>query len=103
MTIDCTITVGGYSGEAGDSLAYHNGRKFSTKDRDNDISSGNCAVFSGAWWYGGCHISNLNGLYLNKYNARGVIWHSLRDYHSLKFTEIDTQSYPLTIVIYIYI
>ena len=47
----------------GDSLAYHNGRSFTTKDRDND-SSVNCADSrGGGWWYGGCAYSALNGLY----------------------------------------
>ena len=92
-TTDYTITVGGYSGDAGDSLAYHNGGKFSTKDRDNDISSYNCAVqYSGAWWYYSCHNSNLNGLYLggsHSSNGDGVNWKDWKGQrYSLKFTEM---------------
>ena len=91
-TTDYTITVGGYSGDAGDSLVYHNGMKFSTKDRDNDISVINCAVpISGAWWYRDCYYSNLNGLYLNGYNLNGVNWYHFRGYISLKFTEMKFQ------------
>ena len=88
-TTDYPITVGGYSGDAGDSLIYHNGRKFSTRDRDNDLHDGSCAVeFSGAWWYYNCYYSNLNGLYLNEYNVRGVIWYFFRASNSLKVTEM---------------
>ncbi|XP_061176302.1 ficolin-1-like [Saccostrea echinata] len=58
------LTVSGYSGTAGDSLDYHNGMKFSTKDQDNDSNSGNCAItWHGAWWNKSCHQSNLNGKY----------------------------------------
>ncbi|XP_061171670.1 angiopoietin-related protein 6-like [Saccostrea echinata] len=60
------ITVSGYSGTASDSLAYHSGMRFSTKDQDNDTSEDdeNCAeVYRGAWWYGWCLRSNLNGQY----------------------------------------
>jgi len=38
---------------------------FSTKDRDNDFTSRNCALsFKGAWWYNSCYRCNLNGPYL---------------------------------------
>ena len=60
------IRVSGYSGNAGDSLIYHDGMKFSTKDRDNDLTFSNCAQsYRGAWWYKTCHNSNLNGAYLS--------------------------------------
>ena len=45
-----------------DAMAYHNNMSFSTFDRDNDQSSGNCAVpYRGAWWYKSCFNTNLNG------------------------------------------
>ena len=39
--------------------------KFSTKDRDNDDSSRNCArEMKGGWWYKECSRANLNGEYI---------------------------------------
>ena len=84
------LEVGSYSGTAGDSLASHNNMAFSTKDRDNDIGSRNCAVtYTGAWWYQSCHSSNLNGKYLGrKSDTRGARWSGFRGILSLKFTEM---------------
>ena len=64
------LNVGGYiSGNAGDSLDFvghrHNGRKFSTYDRDQDRSSSrNCPQkYGGGWWYNTCGASWLTGRY----------------------------------------
>ena len=76
----------------GDSFSYQNGFRFSAKDMDVDGSTGsNCAQdFKGAWWYGACHRSNLNGQYLRGNHitfADGVNWeHWLGQQYSLKKT-----------------
>ncbi|XP_022808596.1 titin-like [Stylophora pistillata] len=91
------LEVGSYSGTAGDSLEHHNNMTFSTKDRDNDIiGSTNCAVrYTGAWWYYGCHTSNLNGRYLgNQKDSRGARWFHFRRTLSLKFTEMKLRPSP---------
>lgn len=49
--------LGVYSGNTRDNLRFHLGRKFSTKDRDNDDSpKEHCAkLYKGGWWYKNCH------------------------------------------------
>ena len=77
---------------AGDSLAYHHGSKFTTKDNGNDQDGTNCAVsFQGAWWYHNCHHSNLNGLYLTggMVNIQGVVWYYWKQNHySMKYADM---------------
>ena len=82
-----------FTGTAGDSLSSHHGMAFSTKDRDNDKFGGNCAVsFKGAWWYGDCHSSNLNGLYhhgVHNSYADGINWRHWKGYkYSAKRAEM---------------
>ncbi|KAK4310799.1 hypothetical protein Pmani_017655 [Petrolisthes manimaculis] len=73
-----SLTIDRYTGDAGDSLEYHNGGKFSTHDADHDTSTGNCALTKGGgWWFKECSHSNLNalpleGVYTSDYN--GIRW-----------------------------
>ncbi|CAH1252209.1 TNR [Branchiostoma lanceolatum] len=94
-----TLHIGTYSGTAGNSLAYHDGQPFSTKDRDNDEHPTSCAQwFKGAWWYSNCHNSNLNGLYHlgpHESAADGVNWYYWKmNYYSLKCTEMKIRPAP---------
>ncbi|KAM6948253.1 tenascin-N [Aplochiton taeniatus] len=69
------LTIGAYSGNAGDAMTYHQGRPFSTVDSDNDIALGNCALtHRGAWWYKNCHLANLNGKFEDNRHSMGVNW-----------------------------
>ena len=93
-TTEYTLTVGGYSGTAGDGLtSQHNGKKFSTPDNDNDHNAGHCALHAkGAWWFRKCFSSHLNGPYYHNPSveyAKGIIWLQWKGfYYSLKFTEM---------------
>ena len=88
------LSVSGYSGTAGfDALAYHNGKPFSTKDRDHDTNSDNCAVrWTGAWWFHICHYSHLNGKYRSAGGsfpqAEGPVWGGFNDWRAVKLVEM---------------
>ena len=78
------LSIGGYQkwgiGTAGDSMTgslSNKGMQFSTYDRDNDISSGNCAANTqGAWWHERCGYSRLNGPYLTGQSSHsGLTWY----------------------------
>ena len=83
------LSVSGQSGNEphGDRLSYHNNMSFSTFDKDNDQTQGNCAVTHvGAWWYNACYNSNLNGVY-GALDYTGIQWTSLAD-NVQSFTEM---------------
>ncbi|KAI8747657.1 BgiBFREP12.6 [Biomphalaria glabrata] len=85
------LQIGHYLGNAGNDLFAHNNMYFSTFDRDNDVRSDlNCAESnSGAWWYAGCHSSNLNGLWGSTSYPKGMNWAQLTRYtNSVSFTEM---------------
>uniref|UniRef100_A0A3B5KXH2 Fibrinogen C-terminal domain-containing protein n=1 Tax=Xiphophorus couchianus TaxID=32473 RepID=A0A3B5KXH2_9TELE len=70
-----TLTVSGYTGTAGDSMKYHNGRPFSTRDKEPDPLGIHCAkAYVGGWWYKNCYKVNLNGLYGMNSNNQGIVW-----------------------------
>ncbi|XP_029989865.1 fibroleukin [Sphaeramia orbicularis] len=78
------LTAREYSGDAGNALSYskrynHDGRSFSTADRDNDrYASGNCGQYYGTgWWFDACLAANLNGhYYRGRYSGvtNGIYW-----------------------------
>ena len=103
-TTEYNLTVGGYSGTAGDGLItdgssghYHNGMKFSTRDNINDNSGGfKCAQFyRSGWWFNNCMQSNLNAPYSQNpvvNGWRGIVWFDWKGAsYSLKFTEVKTR------------
>jgi len=85
-----TIHVTGYSGDAGDSLTYHDGMPFTTHDQDHDMNGGNCAKHNkGGWWYRNCHNSNLCGMWGSTDYGTGLVWGSLTGMTtSLSFVEM---------------
>nr|XP_046256812.1 tenascin [Scatophagus argus] len=85
-----TLTVSGYTGTAGDSMRYHNGRPFSAWDKDPDIMEIHCArAYMGGWWYKNCYKANLNGLYGINSNNQGIVWIDWKGKDaSIPFTEM---------------
>ncbi|XP_053519691.1 tenascin-N [Artibeus jamaicensis] len=84
------LSVGKYRGTAGDALSYHNGWKFTTFDRDNDIALSNCALtHHGGWWYKNCHLANPNGRYGETKHSEGVNWEPWKGHEfSIPYVEL---------------
>ncbi|XP_060587652.1 fibrinogen-like protein 1 [Ruditapes philippinarum] len=96
------LEVGGYNGNAGDSLGEYkyssqinNQMSFTTRDNDNDNKDGgSCAhEWTGAWWYNHCFASHLNGLYSQRATCtpkwKCIIWDSWKGSEtSIEFTEM---------------
>ncbi|XP_052076478.1 fibrinogen-like protein 1 [Mytilus californianus] len=81
------LTVGGYSGNAGDSFAHtHNGMKFTTPDQDNDKYRTNCALIhkriGGGWWFNECDASCFTLSYAK--NKEGLTGENLIQWESWK-------------------
>ncbi|KAM7093626.1 tenascin isoform 4-T4 [Molossus nigricans] len=87
------LKVEGYSGTAGDSMSYHNGRSFSTFDKDTDSAITNCALsYKGAFWYKNCHRVNLMGRYGDNNHSQGVNWFHWKGHeHSIQFAEMKVR------------
>ncbi|XP_058482226.1 tenascin-N isoform X4 [Solea solea] len=84
------LTIGKYSGTAGDAMTYHQDRSWTTIDSDNDLALGNCALtHRGAWWYKNCHLANLNGKWGDNRHSLGVNWEPWKGHlTTLDFTEM---------------
>lgn len=70
-----------FCSQSGDSMNYHNGRSFSTYDKDTDSAITNCALsYKGAFWYKNCHRVNLMGRYGdNNHSQVSSLWQLTAD------------------------
>ncbi|XP_053376497.1 uncharacterized protein LOC123534930 [Mercenaria mercenaria] len=89
------LQVSGYSGNAGDSLAYHNDKPFSAQDNWN-LETEYCKKYKAGWWFHNCMHSNLNGEYYQRNPPStylGVVWrHWLGWDETIKSTEMKFRS-----------
>ena len=77
------LSIGEYSGSAGDSFYYNNNHPFSTFDRDTSYS-GTCAESrEAAWWYNYCTYCQLTGTYYeggySGYAEHGIVWRAWKN------------------------
>ena len=89
------LSISGFTGITTNPFSTHdlNGMKFTTKDRDNDAQSYNCAVDghggnAGGWWYNRCSYIHPNHQY--KHNDAIHVNHK---WHSLLFIEMKIKPY----------
>jgi len=83
-----TLSVNGFSGNVSvNQMGYHNGKKFSTSDKDT--STGCASQFKSGWWYENCFKINLNGPYQFS-SVRGICWDSNKNLQP-KFVEMKVR------------
>lgn len=88
------LFIANYSGNAGDSLRYHNNTNFSTMNKDNDKCVDDCAALrKGGYWYNCCTDSNLNGVFYrygeHSRGSDGITWYGWHgSNYSLKKVEM---------------
>eukprot|EP00079_Xenopus_tropicalis_P022329 XP_012814188.1 PREDICTED: angiopoietin-related protein 1-like isoform X1 [Xenopus tropicalis] len=106
------LSVGNYSGNAGDAFRTGNnnqdGNFFTTKDKDNDKCNpckigdtrfSSCSRYqsSSGWWFSSCGNANLNGQWRPEENnvgwASSVYWGSYRATESLKYSKMFVRNY----------
>ncbi|XP_041859221.1 angiopoietin-related protein 7 [Melanotaenia boesemani] len=91
------LFIANYSGNAGDSLRYHNNTNFSTMNKDNDKCVDDCASLrKGGYWYNCCTDSNLNGIFYrygeHKKSTDGITWYGWHGpNYSLKKVEMKVR------------
>ncbi|XP_056310193.1 microfibril-associated glycoprotein 4-like [Danio aesculapii] len=96
------LQVSGFTnGGAGDSMSFHNGMKFSTYDKDQDIDSRNCARLRlGAFWYRNCYYANPNGLYIGGEDktifAIGDVWYTWKNNANIGMKFITMKIKPVS-------
>ena len=85
------LKLGNWTGNAGNAMTddgkpwNQNGRMFTTFDRDNDVAPNeNCAAsYKGGFWFGNCHLANLNGLIPTgiAHDAKYMSWKTINGYY----------------------
>ncbi|KAK5598462.1 Angiopoietin- protein 7 [Crenichthys baileyi] len=91
------LFIANYSGNAGNSLRYHNNTNFSTMNKDNDKCVDNCAALrKGGYWYNCCTDSNLNGVFYrygeHTKSTDGITWYAWHGpNYSLKRVEMKVR------------
>ena len=97
-----TLSISRFTGTtSSDPFSTHqlNGMPFTTKDRDNDKWSFNCAVNdvgnAGGWWYNACSFIFLN----NQFKSKNGILLSGWPWKALSFTEMKIRPINCKIVI----
>ena len=86
-----TLRLGRYNGTAGDSLSPHNGKRFSTRDRDNDGDAYHWARLQrGGWWYFPGLSSNLNGYWSTRSSSTdsAARWETFSGEEPVTFSEM---------------
>ncbi|EDW57942.2 uncharacterized protein Dvir_GJ17863 [Drosophila virilis] len=83
--------LGDFTGNVADSFNYHKDKNFSTPDKDNDVTTGNCALsYESGWWFYDCYNCNLNGRYTSKdvgITGKRIGWNGWQ-LKPLKFTQM---------------
>ena len=98
------LRVSGYTGDAGDSLSYHDNMAFSTEDVDNDLHTRHCAAENqGGWWFHSCFSSNLNGVYHRAWYSQasssyadGVVWYTAKETEFYSMKDVTMMLKPKT-------